>query len=167
MIPPPKIALLFGSGLRIAEALALRPRDVDLDDCSLRVQNGNGGRARVSGITAGMAAIVAEWVTYRRDDLSLGPSKPLFCQISRGKVGRPISQACVRQMLRRRVARAGIEKRVHAHGFRHSHAAKMAAAGVPLNLVQRQLGHRNVATTSRYIDHIAPADVVKAVRELG
>ena len=42
----------------------------------------------------------------------------------------------------------------------------MAAAGVPLNVVQKQLGHRNVATTSRYIDHIAPADVIKAVREL-
>ena len=70
-------------------------------------------------------------------------------------------------MLRRRGARAGIEKRVHAQGFRHSHAANMAAAGIPLNVIQRQLGHRNVATTSRYIDNVRPEDVVAAVREMG
>ena len=53
---------------------------------------------------------------------------------------------------------------MHAHGLRHSHAANMAAAGLPLNVIQRQLGHANVATTSRYIDHVRPEDVVAAVR---
>ena len=69
-------------------------------------------------------------------------------------------------MLRRRTLKAGIEQRVHAHGLRRSHAANMAAAGVPLNVIQRQLGHANVATTSRYIDHVQPADVIAAVRAL-
>ena len=68
----------------------------------------------------------------------------LFCHVTKGRVGRP----------RRRSARAGIEKRVHAHGFRHSHAANMATHGIALNVIQKQLGHANVATTSRYIDHV-------------
>ncbi len=161
------IALLYGSGLRIAEALALRPRDVDLDASTVRVHLGKGGKARVSGIEEGMAAIVREWMDHRRSELGLNGSGALFCQITKGKVGESVQQACVRQMLQRRAARAGIEKRTHAHGFRHSHAANMAAAGLPLNVIQKQLGHSNVATTSRYLDHVQPADVVAAVRGMG
>jgi site-specific recombinase XerD len=166
------IALLYGSGLRIAEALALRPRDVGLDAGTLRVHNGKGGKARTSAIESGMAAIVREWLDHRRDALGLNGTAPLFCQISNGekignRVGLPVSQACVRQMLRRRTARAGIEKRVHCHGFRHSHAANLAAAGTPVNVVQAQLGHASLATTSRYLAHVQPADVVAAVRRLG
>ncbi len=161
------IALLYGSGLRIAEALALRPRDVDLDAGTVRVHRGKGGKARTSGVEEGMAAVVREWMGLRAARLALNGSVPIFCQITRGKVGEPLQQACVRQMLRRRATKAGIEKRVHAHGLRHSHAANLASAAIPLNVIQRQLGHSNVATTSRYIDHVAPADVVAAVRGLG
>lgn len=160
------LALMYASGLRIAEALALRPRDVDLDEGAVRVREGKGGRARVSGLEAGLGAVVAEWLAYRAS-LGLKATDPLFCLISAGRVGLPVSQACVRQMLRRRAARAGLEKRVHCHGLRHSHASNLAAANVPLNVIQRQLGHSNVATTSRYIDHVAPADVLAAVRRLG
>ena len=51
--------------------------------------------------------------------------------------------------------------------FRHSFAANMAAEGLPLNVIQRQLGHANLSTTSRYLDHVAPEDVVAAVRAMG
>ncbi len=70
-------------------------------------------------------------------------------------------------MLARRTKHAGLDKRVHAHGFRHSLAANMAASGAPLNVIQKQLGHSNVATTSRYIDHVAPEDVIAWVRGMG
>jgi site-specific recombinase XerD len=161
------IALLYGSGLRIAEALALRPKDIDFDEGAVRVHKGKGSKARVSGIEAGMGAIVAMWMTHRRSVLGVNGTAPIFCQITKGKVGQPVDQAAVRQMLRRRAARSGVEKRVHAHGLRHSHAANLAAAGVPLNVIQKQLGHANVSTTSRYIDHVAATDVVAAVRDLG
>lgn len=161
------IALLYGSGLRIAEALALRPRDLDLDVGTVRVHKGKGQKPRVSGIEQGMGSVVREWVEHRAQALGLNGAGPLFCQITRGRVGQPLQQACVRQMLRRRSAKAGIDKRVHPHGFRHSHAANMAAGGIPLNVIQRQLGHSNVSTTSRYLDHVQPADVVSAVRTLG
>ncbi len=159
------LALLYGSGLRIAEALALRPRDVVLKTCSVRVTKGN--KARTCGIEDGLCALVKEWVEYRSKVLGLTGTKPLFCQITTGRVGQPMSQAAVRGMLRRRTERAGLDRRVHAHGFRHSHAANMAAEGLPLNVIQRQLGHTNLATTSRYLDHVAPEDVIAAVRKMG
>jgi site-specific recombinase XerD len=160
------IALLFGTGLRIGEALALRAMDVDLDQCEVRVQRGKGDKPRRTGISTGMAAIVREWAHHHRHVLGLKPSAPLFCQITKGKVGQPIAQANTRQMLRRRKARAGIERRVHAHALRHSHAALLARGGAPMNLIQAALGHASLATTSRYLAHVAPVDVIAAVKAL-
>ena len=55
--------------------------------------------------------------------------------------------------------------RVHPHGLRHTHAAELAAENVPINVIQAQLGHSNAATTSRYINHIAPQQVISTMRQ--
>ncbi len=67
----------------------------------------------------------------------------------------------------RRTKRAELDKRVHAHGLRHSHASNMAADGLALNLIQQQLGHANIATTSNYLAHVNPRDLIAAVRAMG
>ena len=64
----------------------------------------------------------------------------------------------------RLAAKAGIAKRVHAHGFRHTHAAQLREEGVDIGIISKQLGHRSIATTARYLDHIAPVAVVQAMR---
>jgi integrase len=61
-------------------------------------------------------------------------------------------------------AARGSEKRAHSHGLRHTHAAELALEGQPMNLIQAQLGHSSLATTSRYLAHIAPAELVKAMQ---
>jgi site-specific recombinase XerD len=66
----------------------------------------------------------------------------------------------VRDMLKRKAARAGIEKRVHPHGLRHTHAAELVREGVPMNVIRDQLGHTSLATTDRYLRNVAPADVI-------
>ena len=60
--------------------------------------------------------------------------------------------------------RRGIEKRVHAHGLRHTGAAELAREGKPMNLIQAQLGHSNLGTTDRYIRHIAPQELIEAMQ---
>jgi site-specific recombinase XerD len=60
--------------------------------------------------------------------------------------------------------RAGIEKRVHAHGLRHTCAFELANEGTPLHLVQAVLGHSRLTTTARYIAHLNPKQVVDAMR---
>lgn len=57
-----------------------------------------------------------------------------------------------------------VAKRVHAHGLRHTHAAQLRAEDVEIGLISRQLGHRSIATTARYLDPIAPLDVINAMR---
>lgn len=70
----------------------------------------------------------------------------------------------MRRLLPRIAARAEIHKRVHAHGLRHAHAAELVAEGVPVNVIQQQLGHASLATTDRYLRHIAPRQRVEAMR---
>jgi len=61
--------------------------------------------------------------------------------------------------------RAGIGKRVHAHGLRHTHAAQLREEGVDIGIISKQLGHASIPTTAHYLDHIAPWAVVDAVAQ--
>lgn len=162
------IAIMFGAGLRVAEALALEPKDLDLDSGRITVLRGKGSstaasKRRLVAIDEGMASLVDAWICCRRQ-LGIPSGRPVFCGISASNLGDPLNAANVRQMLARRRTKAGIEKRVHPHGFRHSHAVELAAAGLPINVISVQLGHAHSSTTSRYLDHLSPEAVVNAVR---
>ena len=52
----------------------------------------------------------------------------------------------------------------YAHGLRHTHAAQLRVEVVDIGIISRQLGHRSIATTARYLDHIAPQAVIDAMR---
>ncbi len=153
------IALLYRTGLRINEALSLYPKDLELADGSVRVLHGKGGRSRTVGLDPGAAAVLVRWLGVRLQ-IGLGGRQPVFCTLR----GNPMAAAYVRIMLKRLAARAGIEKRVHAHGLRHTHAAQLRAEGVDIGIISRQLGHSNLGTTIRYLDHIAPRAVIEAMQ---
>ena len=149
------IAVMYRGGLRIAEALALRPADVNPTDGTVRVLHGKGDRSRTVGLDAGAMAVVARWMDRRRE---FGfRNGPLFCTLAGG----PLSDRYVRDMLKRLAARAGLEKRIHPHGLRHTHAAELVREGVPMNVIRDQLGHSSLAVTDRYLRNVAPADVIK------
>ena len=79
---PALIALLWRTGLRVSEALALYPKDVDLERGTVTVLHGKGDRDRVVGIDAAASAILQPWTDQRRE-LGLTYRHPLFCVISR------------------------------------------------------------------------------------
>jgi site-specific recombinase XerD len=62
--------------------------------------------------------------------------------------------------------KAGIEKRVHFHGLRHSYAAYLIDRSVPLHYIKRMLGHSSLIITERYCDHINPAQVLDTIGAL-
>lgn len=157
------IVLLWRTGLRIGEALALYPKDVDLEEGRVAVLHGKGDRSRIVGMDPMACAIVREWMTSRRE-LGVTGTQPVFCVVSRPTCGKPMHSAYVRNKLKELGARAGIEKRVHPHGLRHTHAFDLFGEGVDLRLISRQLGHRNLAVTARYVEHLNPFDVVDAIR---
>lgn len=157
------IVVLYRSGLRIDEALSLKPKDVDLVAGTITVLHGKGNRRRTVGIDPQAAAVVEQWAARRRG-LGLTVSAPLFCTISQPRPGRKMHSSVVREAFKDLAVKAGIDKRVHPHGFRHTHASELAREGVGINIIQRQLGHSDLATTARYIDHLAPWEVVDAIR---
>jgi integrase/recombinase XerC len=153
------IAVLYRSGLRIAEALALYPKDVDPERSSIRVLRGKGGKSRTVGIDAGGLAMLTPWLE-RRARMGFDGVHPLFCSAW----GQPLTTGYVRRMLPCLARRAGIAKRVHAHGLRHTHAAELREEGVDIGVISKQLGHTDISTTARYLDHICPFAVVEAVK---
>jgi site-specific recombinase XerD len=159
------IAVMAGAGLRVAEALALRPADVNTADGTVRVELGKGSKTRTVGITGRSLDLVEAWLAHRKT-LGLNGRHPLFATYSRHAFGQPLSQQQVRTALTRLATKAGMDKRVHPHGFRHSLAYEMAKQGVPLNVIQKQLGHSSLDGTSHYIDHLMPKDVVDTMRQL-
>jgi site-specific recombinase XerD len=66
-------------------------------------------------------------------------------------------------MVKRLAVQAGIEKRVHPHGLRHTFAAELDAAGTPITVISKLLGHKNVPTTALYLDHLTNRQAVAAL----
>jgi len=153
------IVVLWRGGLRIQEALALAEPDLDPRRGSLLVRNGKGGRRREIGMDAWGWEQLRPWLTSRRD-LPVGP---LFCVIDGPTRGRPWSSAAVRVELRRLANQAGVRRRFAPHQLRHAHAVELAREGVPLNIIQRQLGHANLGTTSIYLQGIDTEEIIAAV----
>ena len=153
------IVVLYRAGLRISEALALLPKDLDPANSAVRILHGKGDHDRVVGLDAGAWAILQLWLD-RRAATGINGHARVFCTLK----GKPVKSAYVRTLLPRLARKAGIDKRVHAHGLRHTHAYELAGEGTPLHVIQAQLGHSSLATTDRYVRHLNPAAVVEAMK---
>ncbi|MGH3266097.1 MAG: tyrosine-type recombinase/integrase [Trebonia sp.] len=151
------LTLLYRSGLRISEALALKPSDVDLKRHTCRVLHGKGDKATVRGFHPTATDALARWIDTRK---ALGlRNGPLFCTLD----GEPVQAAYVRNLLGRLAAKAGIDKRVHPHGLRHTFADELRAAGVDVVVISKLLGHSSISVTSRYLDHLTNYQAVAAL----
>ena len=153
------LALLYRGGLRVSEALALYPKDLDASRGTVRVLVAKGGKDRTVGLDPAAFALLERW-SDRRQKLGMNGRQRFICTLK----GTPVQTAYVRGLLPRLAARAGIEKRVHPHGLRHTHAAELMREGIPVNVISRQLGHSSIATTARYLDHIQPQEVIEAMQ---
>jgi site-specific recombinase XerD len=153
------IVVLWRAGLRIHEALALSEPDLDPRRGALLVRRGKGGRRREVGIDEWAWEQLRPWLDLR---LEL-PVGPLFCVINGPTRGYPWSPAAVRAELRRNATAAGVRRRFAPHQLRHAHAVEMAHEGVPLTVIQRQLGHSNLGVTTIYLQGIDNAEIIEAV----
>ena len=91
------------------------------------------------------------------------PVGPLFCIIDGPTRGRTWPATAVRGELRELAAQARVRRRFAPHQLRHAHAVELAREGVPVNIIQRQLGHTDLGTTSTYLQGIDPSEIVNAV----
>jgi len=99
------------------------------------------------------------WLEYR----ATLPVGALFCVINGRTRGRPWSAPAIRTQLQRLAGKANVRRRFAPHQLRHAHAVEMAREGVPLNVIQRQLGHGDLGITSVYLQGIDSTEVISAV----
>jgi site-specific recombinase XerD len=153
------IVVLWRAGLRVSEALALAESDLDRNRGAILVRRGKGGKRREVGMDAWGWQQLDAWL-QTREQMPVGA---LFCVIHGPSRGRPWSAAAVRVQLRRAAVDAGVRRRFAPHQLRHAHAVEMAREGVPLVVIQRQLGHANLGITSIYLQGIDNAEIIDTV----
>jgi len=153
------VVMLWRAGLRISEALALAETDLDPDRGSVVVRRGKGGRRREIGMDPWGWEQLRPWLEAR---VGL-PVGALFCVIGGPTRGRPWSSSAARTQLRCLAEHAGVRRRFAPHQLRHAHAVEMAREGIPLNVIQRQLGHANLGITSVYLQGIDNHEIIDTV----
>lgn len=136
------LALLYGCGLRISEALSLNGRDAPLGE-TLRI-TGKGGKTRITPVLPMVAEAVE---TYRAQaPFALDPDLPLFRAKRGGALGPRHVQATM-ALLR---GRLGLPETATPHALRHSFATHLLGAGADLRVIQELLGHASLSTTQKY-----------------
>lgn len=157
------MVLLWRSGLRISEALALMENDLDQMRGTLEVLHGKGDKYRVTGMDKWAWDKVAPWLAYRKTL----PFGPVFCVIHGPTSGtRSWSHTDVRRDMKKLAERTGARKRLAPHQLRHAHAVTLLKAGVGVHSIQRQLGHARLDVTQGYFSSIAPEEYLEPIIEL-
>lgn len=145
--------VLYSSGIRLAEVVALDVGDVNLKARQLRVRDGKGGRARVAFLSRDAARALREYLERGRPALLKGSTEALWITERGSRAGRAggrVSRTQVRKLVRQCGEAVGVAG-LHPHALRHTCASTLFAAGVDLFTVQRLLGHRSVVSTQRYV----------------
>ena len=129
--------------------------DADRSSCA----EARAADAARSGWTTGAGNTCAQWLAIR-EQLPYGP---LFCVIEGPRVGGAWPTGAARAALHRASARAAVRRRFAPHQLRHAHAIELAREGVPINIIQRQLGHSDLGVTSIYLQGIDVAEIIDTV----
>jgi site-specific recombinase XerD len=155
------IVMLWRAGLRISEALSLNETDLDPDRGAVLARHGKGDKRREVGMDRWGWAQLEPWLELR----ATLPIGALFCVVRGPTRGRPCAPAGIRGQLHHAAQAAGVRRQLAPHQLRHAHAVEMSREGISLIVIQRQLGHADLAITSRYLRGIDNAEIIQAVHD--
>ncbi len=139
------MALLYGSGLRISEALGLRRRDVPLPGAGdVLIVNGKGNKTRMVPVLQNVLSLIQDYVTVCPHPL---PAEgPIFV----GARGGPLSPRIIQLTMERLRGALGLPDSATPHALRHSFATHLLSRGGDLRAIQELLGHASLSTTQIY-----------------
>ena len=136
------IILLYGTGLRISEALSVKLDDINSDRLQLRVQCGKGGKDRYVVMPEQLIPVLRTYYKVYR------PSVYIF---NGEKIGSTWKMRSAQMAIKKAAQQAGITKPVTAHAFRHCYATHHLENGTNLLFLKNQLGHKDLKTTQQYL----------------
>ncbi len=137
------LELLYSSGIRVSELVALRLKDLDIKEGCVRVL-GKGGKERL--LPVGRFAVDALRTYIKMKRAGADPEEPLFV----GRKDQPISRKTVERVVKKYARLSGINKLPSPHTLRHSFATHLLEGGADLRSIQAMLGHASLSTTQRY-----------------
>jgi site-specific recombinase XerD len=132
----------YAAGLRISEAVRLKPTDIDSQRMVIRVEQGKGQKDRYVMLSARLLEILRTW--WRVD-------KPRHWLFPSDIPGRHISKDAVEHACQKAHRLSGIRKPITPHSLRHGFAVHLLESGTDVRTIQLLLGHRSLATTARYL----------------
>jgi site-specific recombinase XerD len=136
------LGIIYGAGLRISEACALKPTDIDSQRMLIHIRRGKGNKDRYVLLGETMLTLLREYYqTARRKGDYLFPGQ---------KPQNPLTTTSIRHVLKKVTAKAGLSKKITPHTLRHSFATHLLETGYDLRVVQTLLGHTSIQTTQRY-----------------
>jgi site-specific recombinase XerD len=148
---------LYGAGLRISEAFALKPGDIDSQRMLIHVRSGKGDKQRSVKLSEQLLAVLRGYWRNQR------PGRWLFPQSADPSCPMDGGGGC--RIVQRFAKLAGIKRSVSPHTLRHSYATHLLDAGTDLRTIQVMLGHRNIKTTAIYL-HVSQARIHAAASPL-
>ena len=136
------LTLCYGCGLRVSEVTVLEVRDIDGGQRTLHIHQGKGAKDRRIPLSDTLLHLLRHyWCQYR----------PRTCLFYKYKIkDQSLSIASVQKTYKKAKLDAGINKSGGVHALRHAYATHQLVAGMPLNQLQHNLGHKNIKTTLRY-----------------
>ncbi|MDR1576664.1 MAG: tyrosine recombinase XerC [Deltaproteobacteria bacterium] len=164
------LELLYSSGLRVSELVALDVNDLDFGQSRVLVRQGKGAKDRLIPVGAPALDALKKWLKSRellvaklsstpspteRDPVELAPTKLASPQrptpaLFLGGRGERLGDRETRRLLDKRLKLAGLDNRYHPHSLRHSFATHLLSSGADLRSIQEMLGHQSLEATQRY-----------------
>jgi site-specific recombinase XerD len=133
---------MYGTGVRVSEALHLRIPDIDSQRMMIRIEQGKGHRDRYVQLSAKLLELLRSYWRKVRPQEWLFPGQVPHQPLSREAVGQAIARAS---------KRAGLMKQTSPHSLRHAYAVHLLEAGTDVRRIQLLLGHRSLSTTALYL----------------
>ncbi len=144
------LSLLYACGLRIGEALKLKIKDIDEGRGFMHIQSAKGAKDRYVPIPKQMILVLRQYIKAYN---------PRF-YVFEGQNGGMYTAVSARQVLKRSIAKAEIQKPITLHTLRHSHATHLLENGTDLRFIQELLGHNSPKTTMIYT-HVSTTSLDK------
>lgn len=149
------LEMLYSTGIRVSELVALEIEDLDLGNSVIRVR-GKGKKERIIPLGPGAVKAIIHYLDLRRTQVTNAKHDPQAMFIN--KHGQRLSTRSVRRKLDKYLLEAGLDLSVSPHTLRHSFATHMLQQGADLRSVQQLLGHQSLSTTQIYT-HLSSKDI--------
>ncbi len=136
------LELMYGSGLRVAECVNFKAKDMNLDNCTAKVMSGKGNKQRMIILSKDFVHRLKAYLATREEK-----SEYIF---TAKKADKPMTTRMAQKVINNAAKEAGFQKRVYCHILRSSFATHLLESDVDIRYIQELLGHSDLSTTQRY-----------------